>query len=175
MKRSLSLLPLIISLCLVLSLFLLHCAKEGPPGQALAPDFRLTTLEGKEVALSELKGKVVLLDFWATWCAPCREAIPHLIDLHRTFGQNGLEVIGMSVDKGESETVRRFAKSMDIPYAIIITPDEVQREYGVVSLPTTILIDREGKIRQKYVGFTSEISKQLAATIEELTAEKPRK
>jgi hypothetical protein len=81
----------------------------------------------------------------------------------------------MSVDKGEGETVRRFVKSMDIPYSIIITPEGVQREYGVVSLPTTILIDREGKIRQKFVGFTSEISKQLTGMIEELTAEKPSK
>ena len=165
----------IVSLSLGLSFSLSNCAKERPPGQALAPEFKLATLEGQEVALSALKGKVVLLDFWATWCAPCREAIPHLIDLHKTFGQNGLEVIGMSVDKGEGETVRRFVKSMDIPYPIIITPDEVQREYGVVSLPTTILIDREGKIRQKFLGFTSEISKQLTGMVEELTAEKPPK
>jgi thiol-disulfide isomerase/thioredoxin len=154
---------------------LLGCGKERPPGQAWAPDFKLTTLEGDEVALSGLKGKVVLLDFWATWCAPCREAIPHLIDLHRTFGQNGLEVIGMNVDQGDRETVLRFVKSMDIPYPILITPDEVQRKYGVVSLPTTLLVDREGKIRQKFLGFTSEISKRLTATVEELTAEKPPK
>jgi thiol-disulfide isomerase/thioredoxin len=171
MKRSFYLSSLILPLCLGLSLFLLQCVKERSPEQALAPEFKLVTLEGREVALSALKGKVVLLDFWATWCAPCREAIPHLIDLHKTFGQNWLEVIGMSVDKGEGETVRRFVKSMDIPYPIIITPDEVQREYGVVSLPTTILIDREGKIRQKFLGFTSEISKQLTGMVEELTAE----
>jgi thiol-disulfide isomerase/thioredoxin len=165
----------IVSLSLGLSFFLFQCTRERSPEQTLAPDFKLATLEGQEVALSALKGKVVLLDFWATWCAPCREAIPHLIDLHKTFRQNGLEVIGMSVDKGEGETVRRFVKSMDIPYSIIITPEGVQREYGVVSLPTTILIDREGKIRQKFVGFTSEISKQLTGMIEELTAEKPSK
>jgi cytochrome oxidase Cu insertion factor (SCO1/SenC/PrrC family) len=76
------------------------------------------------------------------------------------------------MDKGDVETVRRFVKSMDIPYAITVTPDQVSRNYGVTALPTTILIDKEGKIRQKFLGFTSEISKQITSLVSELIEEK---
>jgi len=173
MKRSF--LTTILSLCLCIGWVFLfpHCSKGGKaPSPALAPDFTLKTLDGQEMTLSKLKGKVVLLDFWATWCAPCREAIPHLINLQKTYQAKGVEVIGMSVDRGDVETVRRFVKSMDIPYPIMLTPEEVSRNYGVTALPTTILIDKEGKIRQKLLGFTSEISKQITSTLIELTEEK---
>ena len=154
-------------------IFLLpHCVKKEKES-ALAPNFKLKTLNAQEVTLSELKGKAVLLDFWATWCAPCRESIPHLVHLYKTYQQSGLEVIGMCTDKGDVNTVRRFVKSMDIPYPIIIAPDEVERNYGITGLPTTILIDKEGKIRKKFIGFTIEIAKQMTAKIEELTSEKP--
>ena len=124
------------------------------------------------MTLSKLKGKVVLLDFWATWCAPCREAIPHLVNLQKTYEEKGVEVIGMNMDKGDVETVRRFVKSMDIPYAVTITPEEVSRSYGITALPTTIVVDKEGKVRQKFLGFTSKISRQITSTIVELTQEK---
>jgi thiol-disulfide isomerase/thioredoxin len=173
MKRSFLLSILILCLCTAWVFLLPHCSKEGKaPSTALAPDFTLKTLDGQEVTLTKLKGKVVLLDFWATWCAPCREAIPHLINLQKTYREKGIEVIGMNMDRGDAETVRRFVKSMDIPYPITLTSEEVSRNYGVTGLPTTILIDQEGKIRQKFLGFTSEIAKQITSTIVELTQEK---
>jgi cytochrome c biogenesis protein CcmG/thiol:disulfide interchange protein DsbE len=173
MKRSFSTSILILGLCLSWVFLLPHCSKEGKaPSPALAPDFTLKTLDGQELTLSKLKGKVVLLDFWATWCAPCRQAIPHLINLQKTYQEKGVEVIGMNVDKGDVETVRRFVKSMDIPYSITITPEGVSRNFGVTALPTTIIIDKEGKIQQKFLGFTSEISKQITSTIVALTQEK---
>jgi len=174
MKRPFLTSILILCLCISWIFFLPHCSKEGKaPLPTLAPDFTLNTLDGQEMTLSKLKGKVVLLDFWATWCAPCREAIPHLINLQKTYQEKGVEVIGMNVDKGDVETVRRFVKSMDIPYPITLTREEVSRNYGVTGLPTTILIDKEGRIRQKLLGFNSEISKQITSTIVELTQEKP--
>ena len=173
MKRSFLTSTLTLCLCIGCASLLLHCSKEGKtPSLTLAPDFTLNTLDGQEVMLSKLKGKVVLLDFWATWCAPCREAIPHLINLQKTYQEKGVEVIGMNVDKGDGETVRRFVRSMDIPYPITLTPEEVSRSYGVTGIPTTILIDKEGRIRQKWLGFNSEISKQITSTIVELTEEK---
>ena len=168
-------LTFLVILCFcVLCVFLFpQCSKEGKaPSSALAPDFTLKTLDGQEMTLSKLRGKVVLLDFWATWCAPCREAIPHLINLQKTYQEKGFEVIGMNMDRGDVETVRRFVRSMDIPYPITLTPEEVSRNYSVSALPTTILIDKEGKIRQKFLGFTSEISRQITSTIVELTQEK---
>jgi thioredoxin-related protein len=79
----------------------------------------------------------------------------------------------MNMDKGDTGIVRHFVKSMDIPYPVIITPEDVARNYGVSALPTTILIDKEGKIREKIVGFNSSIARQLAAKVGELTSEKP--
>jgi thiol-disulfide isomerase/thioredoxin len=163
----------ILCFCLLWIFLLPHCSKEGKaPSPALPPDFTLKTLDGQEITLSKFKGKVVLLDFWATWCGPCREAIPHLISLQKTYQEKGFEVIGMNVDKGDAETVRRFVKSMDIPYPITLTPEEVVRNYGVTGLPTTILIDKQGKIRQKLLGYNSKISKQITSTVIELTQEK---
>jgi cytochrome c biogenesis protein CcmG/thiol:disulfide interchange protein DsbE len=154
--------------------FLSQCSQEkGEPTLSPAPDFTLQTLDGREVILSKLKGKVVLLDFWATWCGPCRESIPHLIDLYKTYQENGLEVIGMNVDRGDTNAVKRFVNSMNIPYSIIFTPEEVSRNFAISGLPTAVLIDKQGKIREKISGFTIEIGKQMASKIANLLSEKP--
>jgi thiol-disulfide isomerase/thioredoxin len=171
-KRFISKFSLILCLCLVGVFFLAHCAKEKKSPSALAPDFTLKTLDGQEIILSQLKGKVVLLDFWATWCGPCREAIPHLIQLYKAYRENGFEVIGMSLDKGDGEVVRNFAKSMDIPYPIVMAPEEVVRNYRVTSIPTTFILDKEGKIRQRITGFNSAISQQMNSLVTDLTSEK---
>jgi thiol-disulfide isomerase/thioredoxin len=174
MKRSFSLSLLIICLCVASVFILPYCTQEGkPPFPTSAPDFTLKTLDDQEITLSKLKGKVILLDFWATWCGPCRESIPHLVQLQKTYQEKGLEVIGMNMDKGDMDTVRRFVKSLDILYPITVTTDEVSRNYGVTALPTTIFIDKTGKIRQKFLGFSSEISKEMTATVADLTSEKP--
>jgi cytochrome c biogenesis protein CcmG/thiol:disulfide interchange protein DsbE len=157
--------------CLGIALaFLPHCGKKAKETGS-APDFTLKSLEGQEITLASLKGKVVLLDFWATWCGPCRESIPHLVDLFKNYQEKGLEVIGMSLDKGEAEVVRRFSHSMDIPYPIILTPEEVARKFGVTALPTTFLIDKEGKIQEKMIGFNSKIAKEMAEKVRKLTSE----
>ncbi len=174
MKHSFFTLFLALGLCLALMFILSHCGKEKTQlTSSLAPDFTLQTLDGKEITLSKLKGKVILLDFWATWCGPCRESIPHLIQLYKTNQKDGLEVIGMNTDRGDIDTVRHFVKSMDIPYPIAITSQDVERSYGVTGLPTTILIDKDGKIRERIVGFSSEIAKQMTAVVVDLVSEKP--
>ena len=138
-----------------------------------APDFTLTSLSGEEIRLSQLRGKTVFLDFWATWCGPCRESVPHLVSLYKTHRENGFVIIGVSVDKGESDLVRRFAASMDIPYPIVIATGDLEKQYGVTALPTGFLIDREGRIRDKILGFSPSIAKQLDAKVAALTSEKP--
>ncbi len=163
----------VFSLCLALAFLLSSCARKKEES-GFAPDFLLKTLEGQEIALSGLKGKVILLDFWATWCGPCKESVPHLIQMYKNYKDKGFELIGMSTDKaGDLEMVHRFVKSMDIPYPIILTPDEVARRYKITGLPTTILIDRKGKIREKVVGFNSAIGQQIISKVEELVAETP--
>ena len=163
----------ILGLCLVGVFFLPNCGKEKKTQSALAPDFTLKSLDGQEIALSQLRGKVILLDFWATWCGPCRESTPHLIQLYKAHRESGFELIGMSVDKGDDKVVRNFVQSMDIPYPIVIAPEELMRSYRVTGIPTTFLIDKEGKIREKTAGFNGAIAQQTAAKIVDLISEKP--
>ncbi len=164
---------LILSLCLGALLLLPQCSKEKETSAGLAPDFTLKTLDGREITLSQLKGKVVLLDFWATWCGPCRESIPHLVQLYKDYREKDFELIGMDVDKGDVETVRRFVESMNIPYPIIVASEEVVRNYRVSGIPASILIDKKGDIRGKMAGFSNTIAQELTAKVAELTSEKP--
>jgi len=173
MKRYHAISFLIVCVCISWLFFLSHCTKEKEPSPGFAPDFTLKTIDGQEITLSKLKGKVVLLDFWATWCGPCRESIPHLIQLYKAYREMGFEMIGISLDKGDTEVVRNFAKSMDIPYPIVVATEEVARDYRVTSIPTTFYIDKEGKVREKVSGFNSTIAQQMNSKIADLTSEKP--
>lgn len=160
---------------LVLLGFLLlipNCSKK-PIEPPLAPDFTLKTLQDEQVTLSALKGKVILLDFWATWCGPCKESIPHLVQIYKDFKTKGFEVIGLSMDRGDERVVRNFVKTMDIPYPVLIAPDEVAKKYGVTGLPTTFLIDREGRIREKIVGFNLSIAQRIVAKVSQLVLNNP--
>ncbi len=154
--------------CILAFLLLSRCGGERQGAGGEAPEFSVTTLENEEIRLSNFKGEVVLLDFWATWCGPCRESIPHLVALHKTYRPKGLRVIGLSVDKGDGSAVRKFVQSMDIPYPVALATEEIVRKYGVSSLPTTILIDKKGIIREKMVGFSSALADRLNGKIEEL-------
>ena len=147
-----------VAISLVLSFALLGAASGTPPrangaARAAAPDFTLTDLDGKPVQLSALKGKVVLLDFWATWCPPCRAEIPHFIELYNSYKSQGLEVVGLSV-REKPEVVRAFVKEKDIPYPVAITTGQQEKAYGgIQGIPTTFLIDKKGRIAGKYLGY----------------------
>ncbi len=173
MKRSFLIGLVIFSICAGGILLLSHCSKEKTqPPLGLPPDFTLKTFDGQEITLSQLKGKVVLLDFWATWCGPCKESIPHLIQLYKNYRKNGFELVGMNVDRGDAEVVRRYIKSMDIPYPVVTAPEEVVRSYRVTGIPATFLIDKEGKIRERLAGFNTTIAQQLTTKVADLTSEK---
>jgi peroxiredoxin len=121
-----------------------------------APDFTLKDADGKTVHLSQYRGKVVLLDFWATWCDPCRLEIPWFIDLQRKNKDRGFEVLGVSMDDEGWEVVKPFMKSVGMNYRVVIGNDETTQLYGGVdSLPSTFLIDRQGKIAAIHIGLAS--------------------
>ena len=126
----------------------------GASERMAAPDFKVKGLDGMEVKLSALKGKVVVLDFWATWCPPCKAEIPHFIELQADYGAKGLEIIGLSVDQEGEEVVRAFAKEHGVNYAMAMAgPDLVQKYGGIRGIPTTFLIDKQGRIAKKLVGY----------------------
>lgn len=141
-----------------------------------APEFALARVSGGTLRLSELKGKVVLLDFWATWCGPCRMGIPHLNELYRANHGKGLEVVGISVDRGAAtqtglETVRQFTTKMPMEYTLVMGDGPTVRAYGgIQSIPTAFLIDRAGRIRKRYVGLQPK--QVFERDVKELLAEK---
>ena len=135
--------------------------------ELIAPEFTLADLDGNWVSLKELKGKVVLLNFWGTWCGPCRQEIPAFIKLTEKYKKDGLEIIGITLTSGSPENIQSFSDKWGINYTLLtdIEGNETQvvtAKYGQVTgqritgIPTTFIIDREGYIRQRYVGPRSE-------------------
>ena len=118
-----------------------------------APDFTLTDLNGDEFSLSDHKGKVIILDFWATWCGPCRMEIPGFVELQDKYGDD-VVVVGVSLDKGGPKAVVPFAKEYEINYPVVYGDGTVVQAYGGIrGIPTTFIIDRNFNIQRKYVGY----------------------
>ena len=114
----------------------------------LAPDFELTDLKNKRVKLSQYRGKVVVLNFWATWCPPCRKEIPDFIETYSNYREKGVEFLGIALDDEGKEVVAPFVSAKNINYPILIGEPKVVSSYGgIEAVPTTFLIDREGRVQ----------------------------
>ncbi len=131
-------------------------AAKGEKERKPAPDFSLQDSQGRTVRLADYKGKVVLLDFWATWCGPCKIEIPWFIEFQRQYKDRGFSVIGVSMDEGGWEVVRPFVDEMKMNYPVLIGSDEAASAFGGVDvLPTTFIIDKQGRIAATHMGLTS--------------------
>lgn len=119
-----------------------------------APEFSLKTLEGKTVKLSDYKGKIVIIDFWATWCPPCRKGIPDLVDLQKTYSKD-LVVIGISLDQDRTiKDLKPFIQNYGINYPVVLGDEKVVRDYGGVNaIPTSFIVDQKGFIVDSHVGL----------------------
>jgi peroxiredoxin len=131
-------------------------AISGDAKGQLAPDFELKDLAGKNVRLSDYRGKVVLLNFWATWCPPCKEEMPWFVDLQQRYGAQGLQVIGVAMDDSGQKTIESFAKKLGVNYPVLLGKESVAQAYGDVQfLPDTFYIGRDGKIVSQVQGLVN--------------------
>ncbi len=147
----------IVALCL-LGLYIAgrRTARRPKPTASgnLAPDFTVTDIDNHKLSLADYKGKVVLLDFWATWCAPCRTEIPHFVEMQNKYGPDGFQVIGISMDD-DAKPVKEFSQQYKLNYPVAVGDDKLAESYGgVLGLPVNFIIDREGRIYAKHLGAT---------------------
>ena len=166
------------SLLAVLSVVVLFAAcvsdrkeegKRAERSTAAVKNFSLKDLDGKPVSLASLKGKIVLLEFWATWCPPCRSSIPGTEKLYETYHARGFEVLGISLDSDDWDSVKAFRTEYKITYRVLEGSDEVAEQFGVRSIPMFILLDRDGQqVREPYFGSGNE--KAIEQEIKKLLA-----
>ncbi len=170
MKRFLSVLPLLLAMATMIYATFGNAQKNSPPALQkddrqktlisdpflpVAPNFELKSLNGSTVRLSDYRGKAVLLNFWATWCVPCKTEMPWLEQMQQKYGPQGLEVIGIAMDDSPG-AVRKFVEDMHVNYIMLLGTQIVGRLYGgPLGLPTTFFIDRTGKITDQNTGLSS--------------------
>ncbi len=157
---------LVVAIVVALMLYVgFHLARGSRPGSGaaslgvdgkMAPDFVLQSIDDKTVRLADFRGKAVLLNFWATWCAPCKIEMPWFVELQRQYGPEGLQVLGVAMDDASKEDIAKFAKDMGVNYPILIGKESVGDAYGGVQfLPTTYFIGRDGKVVAHEFGLKS--------------------
>jgi peroxiredoxin len=135
-----------------------------------APDFALKTLDGKDFRLSDHRGNVVLINFWATWCGPCVIETPELVKMYNELHGKGFTVVGISLDEEGFEVVAPFAKEYEVSYPLVVDDGTVAEEFGgVFGLPTTYVLDKNGNIQQRFIGIFP--TKEMRPVIEEMLAE----
>lgn len=140
------------------------------PGQ-LAPNFKVLSTSGQTISQDKYLGHVLILDFFATWCQPCRQSIPHLVEMNRKYGKQGLQILGLSVDDDE-RSVKTFTDEFRVNYPLALAGGSIMVDFGVRSVPVMYLVDKKGKIAEVYRGYSSEVARSVEQSIKRLLAEK---
>jgi cytochrome c biogenesis protein CcmG, thiol:disulfide interchange protein DsbE len=125
----------------------------APAGERrVMPELVMTQLDGGTWRMAEHRGQVVLVNYWATWCGPCWEETPGLVRLSRELGPEGLAVVGVSIDEGGREKVKKFVDDFGVTYPVVLPERMAHVEFGLEGVPTTILVDKQGRVAKSYVG-----------------------
>lgn len=149
-RRGLTIALATLAIGVVAAVLLVAAARRSP---GLAPDFAVPDLAGQAVRLSALRGKVVVLNLWTTWCPPCREEMPSMERLYQKLGPQGLVLLAVSQDDGGQAVVEPFVKGMGLTFPVLVDPEhQVGSAYGVWGYPETFIIDREGRIAERVIG-----------------------
>ena len=146
--------------------------KPAKASQTLAPNFTLDALNGGTKSLKDYRGKVVLVDFWSIKCPPCRRAVPHLVTLYNKYKDQGFVALGVSFDRKDMEDLKSFVSEFDVDYPILLGTMDVARAYGVRSIPSMFLLDKQGHIRLHRIGFNEEIGNEIETELKTLLKEK---
>lgn len=142
--------------------------KSGEP----APNFKVITTIGQPISLENYRNYVLIVDFFATWCQPCRKSIPHLVDMTRKYGKQGLQVLGMSADEDGERMVKSFSEEYRINYPLALATDAVTVDYGIRSVPVMFVIDKKGRVAEVYRGFNDTTGRAVEALVKRLLTEK---
>ncbi len=165
MKHLWKIVPILLA-CLV------FCASQDQAQGELTDktaDFTLTSLDGEQVTLSKLKGNVVLLDFWATWCPPCRNSIPVFVKLYNKYHNQGFTVLGISLE--DRAVLEKYRDAQGIPYPILLGNKEIAKAYEVQAIPKIFILDKSGKVRKTQVGFAPELESMFESLVDSLIRE----
>lgn len=155
-------------LCVALPSSLLAAPRIGQS----APAFKAVTTSGQPISIENYRGHVLILDFFATWCQPCRFSIPHLVELNKKFGRQGLQVLGMNADEQGEKLLSTFISEQHISYPVALAGDPMLSDYGVRAVPVMYVIDKKGKIAEMYRGYNDEIARSSEQLVKKLLAEK---
>lgn len=162
----------VIAVAFLIAVLTASCQRGGERvgESAKAPDFTLSDLQGNKVSLAEWRGKVVVIEFWATWCPPCRESVPEVNTLYARFKDKNFRLLAIAVDKGADALsgVRAFVEEQGVSYPVLLDDGEASKSYSVMSIPVLFIVDKEGKVVKRRTGFVPGLAEDLSKEIEVL-------
>ena len=169
------------ALIILIFVILAGCGSNQPAGdspapvsqpKSMAPEFELARVDGGTLKSADLKGKVVIVDFWATWCEPCIAEIPNYNKIQETYFAKGVEVLGITVESGPLASIKPKVEGFQMKYPVVVGDEDVVAGFGgLIGFPTTFIVDKEGRVFKKYLGMTRNKKEMIEKDIEKLLAE----